>query len=206
MGRIGTLAAMVILAHSACAETKAAVAQPAAPAAESAPPATDAATPAEVVAPEAGAGIAQPTPEPAPAPPLIDLGPEPGQVQRCRSDARFTPLATLLAKPALGQVQVRGPLWIPAVYPCTMSIPEHCRAAPVLAVSKPQRQDKPERQLSLVGNLTPDTGLACAGRSGKLSCPLPIDGREYGVVGILSDWDKDTNRGTIEVQSLCRFR
>jgi hypothetical protein len=184
------------------------------------PTSTDAGGRAEPVSPTpaqpdaGGMPDAAATPAPAPAPAavewtLIDSGlDEKGQVQICESTARFAPLASVLAKPVPGPVAVRGRAWLPATYPCTASIPETCFATPVLALATPN-DDETRRQIFLHGYLAPNQKLACIGRREALRCPIPIDGREYGVTGALrvsAGGDGDAAPLLeLEVTKLCRF-
>ncbi|MDF2693393.1 MAG: hypothetical protein K0S65_1776 [Labilithrix sp.] len=168
-------------------------------------------TPVEVSAPVADAGVsgstgpASSSPAPVVAPRFIDLGPDPSRVQTCAQPARFTPLATLLTKPVPGRIMVRGNVWIPALVTCTASLPEHCLAAPVVALSRPSGQT--QKQIVLIGNLTPGTTLDCTGRRGAMRCPIPIDGREYGVTGVVTEvlGSGYSEQWFLEVESLCRF-
>ncbi len=202
-------AVLVALAFLACAETKAVLPRPQTGGIEPQPRSSDAGaveaprqTPVVAPAPVADAGCAPDTSAPVPAAAgLINVGPDPGRVQSCLPATRFTPLATILAKAVGGRVLVRGRVWVPANYPCTASDVEHCFAAPVLALSRPTGRE--QKHISLVGSLTRDTSLDCTGRRGALRCPIPIDGSEYGVTGILTGSAYGT---TLEVESLCRFR
>lgn len=136
---------------------------------------------------------------------LVDSGrDENGEVQPCDAKAGFASLASVLAKPVPGPVAVRGRVWTPAAYPCTAGLPEACFATPVLAKAKPV--DGTEKQVFLLGYLAPYRQLACAGQRQKLRCPIPVDGREYGVTGTLRTGGyADAPTYEIEVQRICRF-
>jgi hypothetical protein len=156
----------------------------------------------ELDEPHAPAPPAEPEPPVAP-PSLIDVGDLPGRVQACAREARYTSLSKVLAHPEPGRVMVRGRMWIPAIVPCTGSFPEHCYATPVLASTRPS--SRRQREISVSGMLTPDTPLMCVGSRDALRCPIPIDGTEYGVTGMLGGPGYEGESPTLEVEHLCRF-
>lgn len=160
-------------------------------------------------APKVGVDAGTP-PDAAPVAPqsewkLIDSGRGPkGMVQPCPAQEKFETLASVLAKPFTGPLAVRGRAWIPASYPCTAAIPEVCFATPVLAAAKPT--DETRRQIFLLGYLEPNEQLACMGPRLKLSCPIPVEGREFGVTGTLRiGGDEDAPVYELEVRRLCSF-
>ncbi|MGC4115384.1 MAG: hypothetical protein QM765_12430 [Myxococcales bacterium] len=111
----------------------------------------------------------------------------------------------MLGHPKAGEVAIRGRVWLPPAYPCTAGIPEACFADPVLARARPT--DTTSRVIHLHGYLAPYRPLTCTGRHGALSCPLPFDGREYGVTGNLRVEPRDYEGVMLEldVTRLCRF-
>jgi hypothetical protein len=209
-GGIAAVGSLTMLLAWACGERRPV------PKAPSAPAVVVDATPAPLSRePDVGTGgpaimEAAPVPASVPAPvevkwTLIDSGrTDKGDIQRCDTKARFASLASILARPEPGPVAVRGRLWIPASYPCSDGIPEACEAAPVLAQTRPV--SKTTKQIYLVGYLAPNETLACTGEHKKLRCPIPFDGREYGVTGNLRNvgYD-DVPSYQIQVLTLCRF-
>lgn len=190
--------ALCVSTLGACAETRPQVRS--APA--DAPDAGMLARPEPIASPDGGApdsGLVEDAASPAPIA-FIDVGPVPGSIQPCPRDARFTSLSAFLGKPASGRIQLRGSVWLPAAYPCTAGLPEACFAAPVLALRRPDERE--QQVLALVGALGPNQTLTCVGRHQDLSCPIPVDGAEYGVVGVAMF---SYAGATLTVESLCRF-
>lgn len=94
---------------------------------------------------------------------------------------------------------------MPSTFPCTASFPEHCHAWPVIAQSRP-KEDELEL-ISLSGLLGPAVELACVGPRERLQCPIPFDGREYGVSGELrvNELGGGLRRLLMDVHRLYRF-
>ncbi len=150
------------------------------------------------------ATTARPAPEPrsAPGPVGLDAGvPDAGvpvvavvvaapaylsvELQKCEA-GKFLSLFEVMKTRPTGEISVRAPMWKRPTQLCTASEPPYCVRHFVLAASRMTDANEATLwHLDVIGEVAAGVPFACTGEHPPEQCPLPVDGRVYGLRGTL---------------------
>lgn len=117
-----------------------------------------------------------------PAPVYVSM-----ELQPCGAELRFSSLVEVLRSRPTGEIAVRAPMWKRPTRLCTASEPPYCVRYFVLAGARMTEANEDSlAHLDVVGEVGAGVPFACTGGEKTEACPLPVDGRAYGLVGTVA--------------------